>query len=115
MSEPKGRLMLGSSPRQHESALHLGYGQPTPGAGARVMRTWPVRAWSVMFSGPRHSATIMNSVCLFTPPSMHAKQLRSRGIVVGVGWSGWNIALPRRWGRFSWSRLRRPALKRGLQ
>src|SRR5436190_9563103 len=59
------------------------YGHPTPGAGALAISTWPVLAWatSAIFSMPPHSAAIMNKVLLPTPPSMHAKQPRSRLIV----------------------------------
>jgi hypothetical protein len=59
----------------------VSYGQPTPGAGASAaVSTWPVRDPSTMFAGPRHSVAIRNSVLLSAPPSMHAKQPRSRWI-----------------------------------
>jgi hypothetical protein len=52
--------------------MPLSYGQPTPGAGAWAVSTWPVRGSPVGFSG-RHVAAIMNSVFPSGPPSMHAK------------------------------------------
>src|SRR5439155_26714617 len=57
------------------------YGQPSPGAGASTMRTWPVRGSANMFSGPFHSWAIMNSVRRSGPPSALAKQPRSNSMV----------------------------------
>src|SRR6266702_901392 len=56
------------------------YGQPTPGAGASTMSTWPVRSANraSTFSVPRHSAASMNRVRRSGPPSMHAKPNRDR-------------------------------------
>src|SRR5713101_523658 len=74
--------MLGSSQHGHRSALHLGWGHPACGAGARTVSIWPVRNPSVIFSSaPFHSVATMNSVLLSAPPSIQAKHPRSSSIV----------------------------------
>src|SRR5438552_18866192 len=45
------------------------------------VRCMPMLGWALMFSMPRHSVAIRNKVLLPTPPSMQAKQPRSRLIV----------------------------------
>src|SRR5829696_1847082 len=83
------RSWAGRSPPRHWTLGHGGragtriltYGQPAPGAGARVVRIRPVRSSSAMVSGPRHSLATMNSVLLSVPPSAQAKHPRSSSIV----------------------------------
>lgn len=60
------------------AVIHHGYGQPTPGAGARVVRIWPVRAPLAMLAVPCHSVATRNNVLLSAPPRAHAKHPRSR-------------------------------------
>src|SRR5215510_13159010 len=57
------------------------YGQPTPGDGASAVSIRPVRVRSVVLLRPRHSLTNMNNVLASSPPSMQAKQPRSKSIV----------------------------------
>ena len=45
------------------------------------VRCMPMLGWALMFPMPRHSVAIRNKVLLPTPPSMQAKQPRSRLIV----------------------------------
>jgi hypothetical protein len=57
------------------------YSQPTPGAGASTVSTWPVRAPSATLVVPCHSVAIMNSVLSLAPPSAQAKHPRSSSMV----------------------------------
>src|SRR2546429_406072 len=68
-------------PHGHPSALHLGYGYPACGAGARTVSIWPVRDPPAIFSAPFHSVATINSVFLSAPPSIQAKHPRSSSIV----------------------------------
>src|SRR5579864_2143408 len=67
--------------KRYDYNLLPSYSQPTPGAGASTVSTWPVRAPSAMLVVPCHSVAIMNSVLLLAPPSAQAKHPRSRSIV----------------------------------
>src|SRR5437763_11787591 len=77
------------------------YGPPIPDAGGRVVTSCPVRT----ASGPQlvggYSAAIRNRVLLSSPPSMQAKQPRSRSMVCRISppWrtratSGGHIRVP---------------------
>jgi hypothetical protein len=52
----------GCRARLGEGAAVGHYGQPTPGAGASTLSTWPARGPWNMFSGSRHSVAVMKSV-----------------------------------------------------
>ena len=75
------RRMRAPLRRRPTSQTSTAYGQPTPGAGASTVSTWPVRGPSAMRSALRQTVATRNGVLLSTPPSMHAKHPRSRSIV----------------------------------